>query len=197
MGRAVLLLILGAMVVAFTLAWALPNMAGPAFVQVRAVIAARVAPVGPTVMIGGGAAVRANAIEVSVETNNRYPLPVVVGTGRTAYQAAAYRRDVNGHLTRVWQMGVNDPALEEGSDSPVGGPSGNAAAVVPSGVSRHQITTSATSFGLTDASGVPLQPGVYYLRVWAYGIASPLVPIALDNAVDPLGPPADLPAPSN
>jgi hypothetical protein len=185
------------MVVAFTAAWALPNMAGPAFVQVRAVIAARAAPGGPTVTIGGGAAVQANAIDVSVETNNHYPLPVVVGTGRNAYQAAAYRRDVNGHLTRVWQVAANDPALEEGSDSPVGGPSGNTAAVVPSGVSRHQITGPATSFGLTDASGVPLPAGVYYLRVWAYGIGSPLVPVALDNAVDPLGPPTDVPAPSN
>jgi hypothetical protein len=171
-------------------------MAGSAFVQVRAIVAARASSSGPTVQIGGAGAVRANAIDVSVETDNRYPLPVVVGSSRTAFQAAAYRRDSNGHLTRVWQLGVNDPTLEEGSDSPVGGPGNDVAATVPSGVSRHVISTGSTSFSLTNPGGAPLPPGVYYLRAWAYGIGSPLVAVALDNGVDPLGPPSDLPSPA-
>ena len=197
MRRTALAVVIGGIVVAFIAVWALPNMAGPAFVQVRAVVAARSAPVGPTVAIGGLSAVQASAIDLSVEIDNRYPLSVVVGSGRTAYQAAAYRRESNGHLTRVWQAGVNDPALEEGSDSPMGGLSNNTAAVVPTGVSRHVITAGAASFLLTDATGTALAPGVYYLRVWAYGIGSPLVPVSLDNGVDPLGPPTDLPQPTN
>jgi len=195
--RTALAVAIGGALVAFIAVWALPNMAGPAFVQVRAVVAARMAPVGPTVAIGGSSTVQASAIDLSVEIDNRYPLSVVVGTGRTAYQAAAYRRDSNGHLTRVWQTGVNDPALEEGSDSPMGGSSNGNAAVVPAGVSRHAITAGGASFLLTDATGTALPPGVYYLRVWAYGIGSPLVPMALDNGVDPLGPPTDLPQPTD
>ena len=68
---------------------------------------------------------------------------------------------------------------------------------VPSGASRHDLTGSTAGFSLLDASGAPLTAAVYYLRVWAYGVASPLVPIALDGGVDPLGPPTDLPAPSS
>lgn len=195
-GRAALALAVGGVMFAFTAFWALPNMAGPAFVQVRAVVAARARAAGPTVAIGGAAAVQAGAIDVSVEVDNRYPLSVVVGSGRTAFQAAAYRRDSSGHLARVWQTSVNDPALEEGSDSPIGGGSAGGAAVVPSGASRHNLTGSTAGFSLIDATGAPLTPGVYYLRVWAYGIASPLVPIALDGGVDPLGPPTDLPQPT-
>ena len=183
-------------IVAFTVVWALPNMAGTAFVQVRALVAATAAADGPAVAIDGAAAVQAGSIQVSVEIDNRYPLSVVVGSGRTAYQAAAYRRDPNGHLTLVWGIGVNDPALEEGSDSPIGGTGSDVAAVVPSGVSRHVVAARETSFRLKDASGAPLVQGVYYLRVWAYGIGSPLVPLSLDNGVDPLGPPRDLPAPT-
>ena len=195
-GRIALALAVGAAVSSFTAVWALPNVAGASFIQVRAVVAATTAASGPSVEIGGAAAVQASAIDVSVEVDNRYPLSVVVVSGPIAYQAAAYRRDSNGHLTPVWQMGAGDPALEEGSDSPVGGATNDGAAVVPSGLTRHVMTDASTSFRLTDATGAPLPQGVYYLRVWAYGIGSPLVALALDNGVDPLGPPADLPQPS-
>ena len=175
--------------------WVLPNVAGPAFLQVRALVAPRLSPTGPTVVIGGRAPVQASAIDIGLEVSNRYPLAVTVGTGPSSYQAAVYGRDPDGRLTMVWQLGANDPTLEEGSDSPAGAGPGNGAAVVPSGTSRHDLTGSSTPFSLSDSTGQPLASGVYYMRVWAYGIGSGLVPISVDGGVDPLGPPPDMPAP--
>jgi hypothetical protein len=175
--------------------WVLPNVAGPTFLQVRALAAPRMSATGPTVVVDGRTPVRASSIDVGLEVVNRYPLSVVVGTGIDSYQAAAYHRDANGHLAMVWQLGVNDPTLEEGSDSPAGGGPGSGAAVIPSGTSRHNLSGSSTPFSLTNAAGKPLAAGVYYLRVWAYGIGSGLVPISIDGGVDALGTPQDPPAP--
>jgi hypothetical protein len=194
-GRTILALGLVAGVVAFTAVWALPNMAGSSFVQVRAVVTARAAAAGPTIVIGGSAAVQASAVDVSVEVDNHYPLGVVLGTGPTAFRAAAYQRDGSGKLVLAWQVGAGDATVEEGSDSPVGGGPGDGAIVVPSGVTRHVITQGSKPFSLVSAGGVALASGVYYLKVWAYGIGSPLVPMALGGGADPLGPPMDLPAP--
>jgi hypothetical protein len=182
---------------ALVFVWALPNMAGPAFVQVSALVAPRSTATGPTVVVADRAPVEASALDIGVEVVNHYPISVVLGTGRTAFQAAIYRRDAGGQLVRVWQANVDDPALEEGSDSPVGGGAAGGAAVIPSGTSRHDLTATATAFNLTDATGAPLPAGVYYLRVWAYGIGSQLVPMAIDGGTDPLGPPTDVAAPSN
>jgi hypothetical protein len=193
--RPILALIIVAGVVAFTVVWALPNVAGSTFVQVRAVVTARAAGSGPTVVIAGDPAVQASGVDISVEVDNRYPLSVVLGTSPTAFRAAAYLRDDTGKLTLAWQTGVGDPTAEEGSDSPVGGGPTDGAVVVPTGVTRHVITDGSQSFSLVDATGAPMSAGVYYLKVWAYGIGSPLVPMALSGGTDPLGPPADLPPP--
>ncbi len=58
--RAILAIVIVVGVVAFTVAWALPNVAGSAFVQVRAVVTAEAATSGPTVVIGGDRAVQAS-----------------------------------------------------------------------------------------------------------------------------------------
>ncbi len=193
--RAVLAVVVVAGAIVFAFAWALPNVVGSAFVQVRAVVTARTATTGPTVVIGGNPEVRASAVDVSVEVENHYPLNVVLGTGATAFQAAAYRRDDSGKLVQVWQTAAGDATIEEGSDSPVGGGPADAAVVVPPGLTRHSIGGASAQFGLVDATGASLAPGIYYVRVWAYGIGSPLVPLGLGAATDPLGPPSDLPAP--
>ncbi len=180
--------------IALVAVWAVPNMAGRVFVQVRAVATARTATSGPSLAIAGSPAVRAAAIEISIDVENRYPLSVVLGAGPMAFRAAAYRRDASGRLNRVWGVGVGDATAEEGSDSPVGGGSAGGAFVVSSGVTRHSIANGSSAFGLVDATGASLPAGVYYLRVWAYGIGSALVPLSLDGGTDPLGPPTDLPA---
>jgi len=195
--RLVVAIVVALAIAAFVATWALPNMAGPLFVQVSVLVAPRPGVTGPTVIIADRAPVQATALDIGVEVVNHYPLGVVLGTGRTAFQAAIYRRDATGQLVRVWQTSANDPLLEEGSDSPVGGGSSGGAAVVPSGTTRHDLTSSTAWFNLVGGPGAPLEAGVYYLRVWAYGIGSQLVPISLDGGTDPLGTPADLPAPSN
>ncbi len=190
------LLVAGAAVIGLAIAvpfWALPNVAGSAFVHVRAVVSPRLAQDGPLVAIGAAPAVRAGGLEISVELENSYPLPVVVGTGPISFQSAVYRRDGSGHLTRVWQLGTADPAGEEGSDSPAGGGPNSGAAVVPPGISRHAITGGTNEPALASIVGTDQGIGVYYVRVWAYGIGSPLVPMALDGAVAPSEPPTDLP----
>jgi hypothetical protein len=176
--------------------WALPNVAGPAFVRVRAVVTPRLSPSGPIVAVGAAPAVRAGSVGISVELDNWYPLSVVLGADPHPFQTAVYRHDATGHLVRVWQLGTGDPNIEEGSDSPVGGGPAGGAAVVPSGISRHAITDGSSELSLAGLAGPGSGIGVYYVRVWAYGIGSPLLPMALDGAVDPLGPPSDLPSPA-
>ena len=174
--------------------WALPNIAGPAFVRVRAVVSPTIAANGTEVAVGANPTVRASTLGIAVELDNSYPLPVVLGADPHPFQTAVYRRDETGHLTRVWQIAAGDPTIEEGSDSPVGGGPSGAAAVVPAGISRHDITDGTNELTLSGLSGSGSDVGVYYVRVWAYGIGSPLVPFALDGAVDPLGPPSELPS---
>jgi hypothetical protein len=165
------------MLLAFTAVWAIPNVAGAAFVEVRAIVVAHPAAGGHSVTIGNDAPVNADSLSVSVEVTNRYPLTVVLSAGQTAFQATGYRRDASGKLVQVWRAVADDPALEEGSDSPVGG--GQDAAAVAPGSTRHVVADGSNAFRLADAFGSPLPAGLYYVRVWAYGIASPLVPIYL------------------
>ncbi len=208
--RIALAVMVATAVAAFGVFWAVPNMAGTAFVHVRAIAEVRndgaaTAGTGGTsttgagaalssVIIGGSPAVRAAALVVAVEVSNSYPLSVVLGTGPVPFQAAVYRRGSDGKLTRIWQASGYDPTLEEGSDSPMGGSARDGAAVITPGTTRHSITSATAPFSLTDSTGAPLPAGVYYLRVWAYGIGSPLLPLALDGGVDPLGTPTELPS---
>ena len=199
-GRSRLLLaaVTGAALVAFVAGWALPNVAGPVFVQVRAIATAQKGSViGASVSIAGAAEVPAGALNVTVELENRYPLAVVLGTSPTAFQAALYRRDSTGKWTLVWHASAGDPALEQVSDSPVGGGSAGGAASVPSGISRHAIADGTSAFPLVDARGLSISPGVYYLRVWGYGVGSPLVAVAVGGATDPSGTPTDMPSAPN
>jgi hypothetical protein len=197
-GKLLLAALIGAVVVAFVAGWALPNIAGPAFVQVRAVATVRTGTGdGPTVAIGGQTTMRSGALNVTVELTNLYPLAVVLGASPTAFKAAIYRHDGTTQWTLVWHQGAADPIVEEGSDSPVGGGSAGGAASVPSGITRHQIANGSTAFPLVDARGLSISPGVYYLRVWGYGIGSPLVSVAIGGATDASGIPADLPAEPN
>ncbi len=135
---------------------------------------------GPNVTVGGDPAVRADTLSIAVDVENGYPLSVVLGSGPVAYTASVYARGGSGALTRVWQAGVGDAVAEEGSDSPVGGGSVKGAVVVPPGVTRHEIAGGAAAYGLTGSGGAFLPAGIYYVRVWAYGIGSDLVPIAID-----------------
>ena len=200
MRRGALALMVAAALAGLGVFWAVPNMAGAAFVSVRAVAVPRnqagVAGAPPSVLssviVGGSPAVRASALDVSVEVVNSYPLSVVLPTSNVPFEAAVYQRDSNGKLNRIWHATGYDPTLEEGSDSPMGGTGRNSAAVITPGSTSHSIGAGSSAFAL-EANGAPLPAGVYYLRVWAYGIGSPLLPLALDGGQDPLGAPVELP----
>jgi len=197
-GRLLVGALIGALLIAFVAGWALPNIAGPAFVQVRAIATARTGSGdGATVAIAGQTTVHSGALNVTVELTNLYPLAVVLGASPTAFKAAVYRHDGTGQWTPVWHQGAADPVVEEGSDSPVGGGSAGGAASVPSGITRHPIANGSTAFPLVDARGLSISPGVYYLRVWGYGIGSPLVALAIGGATDAGTMPADLPSEPN
>ncbi len=166
--------------VTFTGGWALPNVAGGMFVRVRAVVEPVPSGYGPSVLVGSAAAIRAGSIAIAADVENSYPLAVVLAADPVAYSAAVYTRGSSGGLTRVWQTGAGDPVIEEGSDSPVGGGNSKAAVVVPPGVTRHDIAGGGSAYPLTSSTGF-LPAGIYYVRVWAYGIGSSLVPIAIDS----------------
>ncbi len=193
--RAAVILALAAILGGFVGGWALPNVAGAAFVSVRPVVQPVAAAGGASVSVSGGTPVRASALAIGIEIVNSYPLSVVVGSGRMSYQATVYTRDSSGRLVQVWVHGADDPALEEGSDSPdvgSGGLPSNRAAVVAPGMHRFQITTADTVFLLT---GKGAATAVYYLQVWAFGISSGPIAISVNGATDPAGVPASLPQP--
>jgi hypothetical protein len=160
------------------------------FVHVRAIVTPLASTTGPTLVVGGAPALQASSVALVVEVQNTYPLAVVLGSDPIAYTAAVYARGATGALTRVWQTGVGEPNAEEGSDSPVGGGSSKGAVVVQPGTSRHQLAGGLGAYKLIASTGVALPAGVYYVRVWAYGIGSPLVPLFIDTGADPLGMPA-------
>ncbi len=190
------LAVVAVLAVAFVGAWALPNVAGSAFVSVRPIAVLIPDSSGPAVSVAGGSPVHASGLRVGVEVVNGYPLPVVLGSGQTTFHAALYRRDAGGGLTAVWISAADDPALEQVSDSPDMGAGGlpvNRAAVVATGRSSHRIASASDAFRQM-ASGAA--KGVYYLGVWAYGMTATPLPIVVDGAVDLAGIPASLPEPS-
>ncbi len=176
--------IAAAVVVAIVVAVLLPNVAGSSFVEVRVV--ARPAETSATgaatvVVVDGGPATRAGRLELEAHVSNRYPLPVVLGFRGPAFRAAVYARRQDGTLERVWEASTDDPVVEEGSDSPAGDTGSRAATIDPGSTSRA-VATGATAFKWQSRNGAMLPPGYYFLRVWAYGIASGLTPIALTEA---------------
>ena len=177
--------LVAAALIAFSGVWALPNVFGATFVHVRAVVtpvaSASASSGGPSVTLASGRTVRADRLEIAVDVENSYPLSVVLGSDPIAYTAAVFARTArDGSLVRVWQSDAGDPAMEEGSDSPVGGGSAKGAVVVPTGTARHVVAEGDAAFVLLGPRGTYVASGIYYVRVWAYGIASPLVPVSID-----------------
>ncbi|MDQ3871420.1 MAG: hypothetical protein M3301_07390 [Chloroflexota bacterium] len=181
--RPVGLLVALAIAAAFTFAVLLPNVAGSAFVQVRAVArpegssSARAA----TVIVGDGPATRAARLELDAHVTNRYPLPVVVGFRGPALRATIYLRKEDGSLEGVWQTTLEEAALEEGSDSPADGGASRAAPLDP-GSTTKAVATGDTAFRWESRTGARLGTGLYFLRVWAYGIPSALTPLSITDA---------------
>ena len=171
-------------VVAFSGLWAVPNVFGGMFVRVRAVVTPVPAAAGPSVTLASGQTIRAGQLELSADVENSYLLSVVLPSDPLAYTAAIYAHGTQGKLVKIWQSDSGDPVAEEGSDSPVGGGSAKGAVVVPPGTVRHPIAAGPSAFGLIRPAGASLASDVYYIRVWAYGIASPMVPLSIDTTTN-------------
>ena len=166
------LALVGAVVV--SLAWAVPNIAGAAFVSVRAVVvpidgAAASSP-GPRIRLADGS-VRAGGVRIDLELTNRYPMPVVVAFRGPAFDAWLQAPGGGAAGAAAWQSAVDDPRLEQDVDSP-GGSSSTRVVVIQPG--SHVV--SMTPDGATlDPSASPAltAPATYRLGVSAYGIAAP------------------------
>lgn len=144
--------------------WLLPNVAGTVFVDVRPVVMR-------TLSVAGTGS---SGVEVALDVANNYPLPVVLSYRGSAFRVALFRRLDDGLSTQVWEATGDDPGPQEGSDSPAGGAPDDYTVAIPSGKARHSMAAGGATLVLPGS----LDPGVYELHSWAYGVAAP--PLTLD-----------------
>lgn len=172
--RIVGLLVAGVVIVG----WATPNIAGDAFVSVRAVVvplpgASAAAAGGSGLGLADGAAAPSDRVRIDIEITNRYPLPVVVTFQGPAFDARLWPPSSTGLASApsvAWHASADDPELEQDVDSPAGGDANRVVRVQP-GTRVVSMTSAAT----VDLSDLPAgaTPGTYSLAVSAYGIAAP------------------------
>lgn len=143
--------------------WLVPNVAGQAFVQVHAT-----------------SAQRAGTLEIRIDVVNTYPLPVVLGFDGPAFRAVVYREEQPGQMIAISEVTGEDPRLESGSDSPGGGESSSGS---PDGEDRVAYVESGEMGSQRTLLRWPSMPPMaqsdrHLVRAWAYGVASPLLPVA-------------------
>ena len=71
--------------------WALPNIAGPAFVRVRAVVSPTIAANGTEVAVGANPTVRASTLGIAVDSNGVVWAALAVASGAASPKPAARR----------------------------------------------------------------------------------------------------------
>jgi hypothetical protein len=150
--------------------WAVPTFAGRVFVE----IAPRIVPLGGgnapnrAVILANGTSVSASRLGIGLDVTNRYPWPVLIGFQGASFQASLYRRD-DGASGPVWLATADDPEIEQSDESPDGASSARVISIPPG-------TTTFLSAvdGMTlDPSSIVVEPGIYHLRVTAFGIEGP------------------------
>lgn len=161
------------------LGWGLPNVAGPALIEIRLVAAGMVVPAAPvrTVVIGGGGSVTATSLRLAVRVTGTYFLPVTVGGGGEPLRVELRSHAPDGSSVLVWTVTGGAETLGRGDDSP-DGPSGSRAYLVDPGTIELQIGPP-EGVALLDGSGLPLEPGRYDLRAVAFGVASGVIPLSI------------------
>ncbi len=151
--------------------WAVPTFGGRAFVEVRArVVPIAAEPVnGREIVLPDGSIAPTGRLRIEVEIVNRYALPVLIDFRGRAVRAALVDRDATGG-NPVWQGFEDDPALEQVDESPDGSGAARVILLAP-GTTPLPVADP----GLTlDLGATTIDPGIYSLRVSAYGIdASP------------------------
>jgi len=149
--------------------WAVPNAAGRLFVSV----ATRLEVVGgkegeKELVLPDGTKAPPGELRIVAVITNHYPLPVVIEFRGSAIEASLVDRDVS-KPARLWRGSASDPALERGDDSPDPGP-GRVVMLQP-GTTIFPATPD--NILAVDAGTVSeLEPGIYGLRVSAYGVSA-------------------------
>ena len=174
--------LLGIAVAVAILGWGVPNLAGPAFIEVQLVavpIAGSAVAPPRTIILGDGKPVLASRLRFDVRVDGRYFLPLIVGATGAPLRVELRTRSEDGSARLVWGLEGSAAALEEGADSP-DGPTSSRAYLVRTGPTDLPIGP-ADGAALLDAAGRPLDPGRYDLRAVAFGVASaPLQMVLVD-----------------
>jgi hypothetical protein len=174
--RAVLAVVAVVVGVVVLVGWGLPNVAGRAFVSVTT----RVDVVGGTegekeLVLPDGTKAPPGALHIVAAITNHYPLPVVVEFRGSAIEASLVDRDVSKPAP-MWRGSASDPAIESGDDSPDPGP--GRVVVLQPGTTLFPAT--ADNALVVDGGVVAeLEPGIYGLRVSAYGVSAPVALISV------------------
>ncbi len=170
---ALIALVIGVVVV---VGWAVPNTVGRAFVHVTT----RIEVVGGTegekeLVLPDGTKAPPGELRIVAVITNSYPLPVVVEFRGSAIEASLVDRDVtNG--TPLWRGSASDPAIESGDDSPDPGP-GHVVVLQP-GTTLFPVGPQ-VSLVVPVGTVAELEPGIYGLRVSAYGVSAGSAPISV------------------
>ena len=151
------------------LGWALPSAAGRLFVEVQSHVEPVGGPAsgGRSVILPDGTSAAPDRLRVVAVITNRYPLPVTLVFRGSAIEATLVHRGTTGG-DAVWRTSADDPALESGDDSPDPGP--DRVVVIQPGTT---ILPSDPGALVVERPAIDaLEPGIYTLRVSAFGIAA-------------------------
>lgn len=180
-GRRLLALIFSVTIVTVAVfGWGIPNLAGPALIDVQ-LIALPVSRAGAatdrTIVLGGTEASGATNLKLAVRVTGRYPLPVTVGATTVPLRVELRSREGDGTSKLIWAIDGSAAILEQGDDSPDGVSTSRAYVVAPGSLELPIGPTEGVR--LIDGGGNPLKAGRYDLRAIAFGVASGLLPMVI------------------
>ena len=180
-GRRLLALISSVTIVAVAVfGWGIPNLAGPALIDVQ-LIALPVSGAGAatdrTIVLGGTEATGAANLQLTVRVTGKYFLPVTVGAGTTPLRVDLRFRDPDGTSKLIWAIDGSAAVLEEGDDSPDGLSTSRAYLILPGSMAMP--IGPLDGVRLLDGDGNPLAAGRYDLRAIAFGVTSGLLPLVI------------------
>ncbi|MEO8469626.1 MAG: hypothetical protein ABI573_08175 [Chloroflexota bacterium] len=178
--RLVALISAVATVAVAVIGWGIPNLAGPALVDVQ-LIALPASGAGATtdrtIVLGGTEASRAASVKLAVRVTGKYVLPVTVGAGSMPLRVELRFRNPDGTSKLIWAIEGSAAVLEEGDDSPDGVSTSRAYLIAPG--SMDMPIGPIEGVRLLDGDGLPLDAGRYDLRAIAFGVTSGLLPMVI------------------
>lgn len=178
--RAIAAVVALAIIATAVIGWGIPNLAGPALLDVQLVALSTSGAGGATdrtIVLGGTAAASASNLQLAVRITNRYPLPVTIGGAPMPLRVELRSRNADGTSSLIWAIEGSAAILEEGDDSPDGVSTSRAYLVVP-GETEFAVGP-AEGVRLLDGAGHPMEAGRYDLRAYAFGVASGLLPMVV------------------